>query len=78
MVYFTSHTYRELFIAEDEKLGAKDTLGFFMFVVLIEHILLLLKLLIENLVEDVPIEVQRGERERFELIQSFKKGKEVD
>ena len=40
-------------------------------VVIVEHFLLLLKILIENTVEDVPMEVIRGLRVKATLIENF-------
>ena len=44
--------------------GGWDLLKFLLFVVLVEHVLLFLKLVVENAIDDVPAEVQAGERER--------------
>ena len=48
-----------------------DKVGFFMLIVALEHILMILKLIIEQAIEDVPIEVQRGQRTRGQLIDNF-------
>ena len=40
-------------------------------VVIVEHFLLILKILIENTVEDVPYEVVRGLRVKATLIENF-------
>lgn len=43
-----------------------------MFVVLVEHAVLFMKLVIQNFIDDVPEKVQRGELEKNSLIQNFK------
>lgn len=91
MCYFTSHVYQGLFVAFEERMKNADDikpitanpngwalLDFFLFVVAAEHLLLLLKLLIENLIDDVPEEVQLGGRERQAVTNQFKKAKDED
>lgn len=79
-VYFTSQTYKDMFTDPDgdKSVGAQEILGFTMWVVLVEHVLLALKLLIESMIDDVPAGVQRGERERSDLILNYKRNKEKD
>ena len=49
-----------------------DLTSFFLLVVVVEHVMILLKMLVEQLINDTPAAVIRGERERRRLIQRFK------
>jgi hypothetical protein len=40
-------------------------------VVIVEHIMIFLKLLLENLIDDIPLFVVRGEKERKDIIKTF-------
>jgi hypothetical protein len=62
MVYFTSATYKQIFVedAANMTVEAQDLASFFMIVILVEHILMLAKGVIEGAIDDVPEEVQRG------------------
>lgn len=75
-MYFTSHAQKRLFVGESA-ITNWEYIQFFLFVVIVEHLLLFLKLVVENLIEDVPPEVQRGERERSSLIRQYKHAKEA-
>lgn len=85
-VYFTSKVYARMFLEEkqlllfksidpsvpaDDKLGDWDLLHFFYFIVAVEHGLLFLKILIGAIIDDVPPEVQQGEREVGCFIENF-------
>lgn len=80
MIYFTSTTYKEMFVEESVSLQVEtqELMTFFMTVIFMEYVLRFLKQFIENMIDDVPEEVQRGERERNDLISNFKRAKEVD
>ena len=49
-----------------------NELDFFIFVVIVEHAVLFMKLVINNLLDDKPETVQKGEQEKKALIQNFK------
>ena len=48
-----------------------DMLTFFMFVVGVEHILLLLRLGVQQLIDDVPAEIMRDSKDRAEIRKKF-------
>lgn len=87
-IYFTSHVYQGLFVKDEERSKRADgivpvtdgwkLLKFFSVVVMVEHILLLLKLIIENVIEDVPEEVQKGGRERNAVAAGYKRIKDEE
>ena len=55
-----------------------NELDFFIFVVIIEHAVLFMKLVINNLLDDKPETVQKGEQEKNALIQNFKDNMDDD
>jgi hypothetical protein len=61
-----------------EPVASVELLTFLLWVVGAEHLLLLLKLVIENVIEDVPAEVQSGERERQAVIARWKHAKDKE
>lgn len=63
MIYFTSHAYKDIFLKQAGINGHDmgKALGFFLVVVLVEHAVLFLKVVIENIIEDVPGAVLRGQ-----------------
>ena len=81
-VYFTSKIYYKMFVAEafdeDNKVGAIyipkkawQLTQFLLFVVLIEHVILIFKMMIENEIEDTPAYVIQGQYERQALVENF-------
>ena len=80
-VFFTSQVYYKLFVEGDDEISAItvgwDSTKFLLMVVIVEHTLLILKILIEQSVEDTPYFVVRGLRERQALINNFLKIKEA-
>ena len=66
-------------LATDSYLNTNfDKIQFFMTIVAMEHGLMILKLIIEQAIEDVPIEVQRGQRTREMLVDNFNSKEEGD
>ena len=61
IIYFTSRIYRQIFVKEDSSM---ELVTFLIVVVVLEHIILVLKIFIEQESEDTPLEVIRGERQR--------------
>lgn len=55
-----------------------NELDFFIFVVIVEHAVLFMKLVINNLLDDKPETVQKGEEEKKALIQNFKDNMDDD
>ena len=51
-------------------------LYFFMFIVITEHCLLVLKIVVEQLIDDVPGDIQKGEQERRAYIEKFNEDSE--
>ena len=78
MIYFTSKIYKNIFISRNndsktEYEGYKlktgwDPLNFFLILVIVEHLFLILKIAIEAIIDDVPPEIARGERDRKGMI----------
>ena len=79
IMYFTSKTYRYMFVGgnpnpeADEVSYGWEIVQFLIFMVIIEHALLILKIFVEQIIEDSPLFVVRGERQRDRLIDNFKK-----
>ena len=75
VVYFTSKVYHLLFVEGNDEISSItvgwDLTKFLLMVVIVEHFLLILKVLIEQTVEDVPYEVVRGLRVKSTLIENF-------
>ena len=72
IIFFTSKVYKRLFVS----LENWDNLKFLIFMVILEHLLLILRILVEQVIEDVPEEVIRGETERAQLIDNFNEHKD--
>jgi len=82
MVYFTSKIYHQMFVMSEYEssndTGVKyipkqswDFTKFLMFVVFVEHIVLIFKMMIENEIEDTPSYVVNGKIEREKLVNNF-------
>lgn len=48
-----------------------DRTQFLIFVVIVEHVMIILKMVVEQFIEDTPLSVVRGERTRKSIIQEF-------
>lgn len=82
MIFFTSRVYKKLFIKDAKNAKPKltdgwTTIQFFMFVVVIEHLLLVIRIVIEKSIDDVPIEVLRGERNRQSLVKDYQDNRDA-
>lgn len=55
----------------DITVASFDTLEFFIFIVIVEHALLILKLILEQLIDDVPGSIQREMEVRQGYIKKF-------
>ena len=74
IIFFTSKMYYKMFVTHKEE-AEKDHEGirfetgwgrtqFLIFVVIVEHIMIILKMVVEQFIEDTPLFVVRGERTR--------------
>lgn len=77
IIYFTSRTYRYMIVGGNPEITTifdhKWTLvEFLVLVVVVEHIFLIAKIFIEQMIEDVPLSVIRGERVRNALVKTFR------
>ena len=86
--YFISSTNEPIFVKSEENSTTKtsyfdkfeslrintgwDKLGFFMFVVAIEHVILIMKLIFQNFKNNLPADLQVNEQHKQALIQNFK------
>jgi hypothetical protein len=74
IIYFTSRTYRYILVGGNPEVMSQgwDLVQYLILVIAIEHILLLLKIFIEQGIEDTPHEVVKGERERNQILLNYK------
>ena len=76
-IYFTSRTFRNLLVHGEAYEGISalsdpfEMVQFFLIVVVVEHVVMVTKILLEMIIEDVPQSVVNGERERNAIIQKF-------
>lgn len=82
-VYFTSGIYKKMFTTSQEvdthlmayqadaQLATWDALYFFITLVAVEHGLLVLKLVVEQLIDDVPEEIQKEEQDRQGYVKKY-------
>ena len=86
--YFISSTNEPIFVKSEENSTTEpsnpnrfkslrintgwDKLGFFMFVVAIEHVILIMKLIFQNFKNNLPADLQVNEQHKQALIQNFK------
>jgi len=81
VIYFTSRTFRHMFVLDgvmDDEAYGWTLVNFLIFVIVIEHSMLILKIFIEQIIEDVPHFVVKGERERTKMVENFMKAGRVD
>lgn len=75
VVYFTSHYYKKMFVASEQVsevpyIAPRDDWGFKDFLILVlavEHGMILIKILVEQLIDDTPFHIAQGLRERDAL-----------
>jgi hypothetical protein len=74
-VYFTSKVYYKLFVQGDDEVSTItvgwDMTKFLVMVITVEHALLILKVFIEQTIEDVPCCVVKGQRTNKTIIDNF-------
>jgi len=70
IIYFTSRTYRYIFVGGDPNQMSQgwDLVQYLVLVIVVEHVLLLGKIFIEQMIEDTPYFVVVGERIRKRLV----------
>ena len=85
-VYFTSKIYTHMFVYDQYvdnsnvvyiPNNAWDLTMFLLFVICVEHIIIVLKLLIEMTIDDTPDYVVSGKRERDQIVDNFLKIREM-
>ena len=85
-LYFTSKVYVQIFVGSNHKYAEgeqdKDTLfhtitdgwdlaSFLVMLILVEHGMLIIKIVIDQLIEDTPIEIVEAERERKAICEKY-------
>lgn len=82
-LYFTSKVYVKIFVGENHDDTVEDNnlfhtitdgwdlTSFLVMLILVEHGMLIIKIIIESLIEDTPIEIVEGERERKAIFDRY-------
>ena len=80
IIYFTSRTIKKWFIASDHTEQVElhsptergwDLVNFLVLVIVVEHGMLIVKIFVEQVINDTPEFVVHGERERMLLMENY-------
>ena len=83
LLFFTHRSFKNIFIEPEEGVSKEfeinaigwEILYFFMFLVVVEHLVIVFRLIIRNSSEVKPAFVKQGERERSDLLKKFSQKK---
>lgn len=72
ILYFTSKTFREIFTGTSDgktRFVKWELVTFLVLVISVEHLMLILKMLLDNIISDHPTYIKEGEHERDKITQ---------